>query len=67
MPAKDCPCRGCLERCEACHGSCERYQTWKKEYEQVKETYRMEHQRPPFPNALVKYVYRRMKEGRMRK
>ncbi len=24
----DCPCKGCPERHEACHGHCERYKTW---------------------------------------
>ncbi len=27
---KGCPCRGCLERHEACHDTCEKYRTWKK-------------------------------------
>ena len=28
-----CPCRGCPDRTITCHGVCERYQDWKKNYD----------------------------------
>ena len=31
-----CPCKGCPERHFNCHGRCERYQTWRKGYEEFK-------------------------------
>ena len=27
---KECPCKKCTERYEACHASCERYIEWRK-------------------------------------
>lgn len=37
------PCKGCTERTEYCHGTCERYQKWKDErqaiVDNVKEDY----------------------------
>ena len=33
---KECPCRGCTDRKLYCHGSCRRYQDWKKDYEEAK-------------------------------
>ena len=32
-----CPCRGCGERQEACHSSCEAYAEWKAENDAVRE------------------------------
>lgn len=31
------PCKDCPNRHPGCHGSCEKYQTWRKEWEQLKE------------------------------
>lgn len=31
------PCKGCEERHSGCHGECEEFVAWKKEYEQRKE------------------------------
>ena len=28
--AKTCPCRGCTQRYDSCHGSCERYLLYRK-------------------------------------
>ena len=67
MSASGCPCRGCNERILLCHGRCERYQTWKTEYENSKADYAREHPKIDFPRGMLKYVYRRMKEGRTRK
>ena len=33
---RDCPCRDCPNRTITCHGKCEDYQTWKKEWEDYK-------------------------------
>ena len=33
----DSPCKGCHDRHEACHGSCEQYEIWKKEVNRVNE------------------------------
>ena len=65
MPGKQCPCRGCTERILLCHGRCEKYQTWKKEYENAKTAARSEV--PDFPRAMMKHAWKRMKEGRIRK
>ena len=32
-----CPCRGCEERQEACHGHCERYKEWKEELDRLND------------------------------
>ena len=34
----DAPCKGCIERHTACHGSCEKYKAWKDEC-QAKQKY----------------------------
>lgn len=31
------PCKDCPNRHPGCHGSCEKYQIWRKEWEQLKE------------------------------
>jgi len=31
----DCPCRGCEDRHFGCHAECERYKSWKTEYEET--------------------------------
>jgi hypothetical protein len=67
MALKYCPCRGCTERILLCHGRCERYQAWKTEYETTKNEYQTKHPKIDFPRAMLRHVYRRMKEGRMRK
>ena len=33
---KKCPCRDCFDRKLLCHSQCQRYQSWKKEYETAK-------------------------------
>lgn len=48
-----------------CHGQCERYQTWKKDFEDLKKSNQVETY--GFPPAVMRHVWRRMKEGRMRK
>lgn len=32
MKPAESPCKGCKERTETCHGSCELYKAWKAEY-----------------------------------
>ena len=32
-----CPCKGCQERTDTCHGTCEKYKSWKAEHEKKKE------------------------------
>lgn len=34
---RECPCRDCPDRKMGCHARCERYQGWKKDYEEYKE------------------------------
>ena len=62
MPGKQCPCRDCKERELMCHGRCEKYQTWKTEYEAVKEQNR--EFIPEFTKEMRRYVWRMMKGGR---
>ena len=33
---KSCPCTGCETRAAGCHGSCEKYKSWKSERDKVK-------------------------------
>lgn len=51
-----CPCRGCEERILLCHSRCERYQTWKKDYEEAKPDYRG---KPEQSRALKKHIWRK--------
>ena len=30
------PCKGCTDRHEACHSTCEKYKDWKQEFEVLK-------------------------------
>ena len=62
MPGNQCPCRDCTERVLMCHGSCDRYQAWKKEYESTKEQNRVETY--GFPPCVMRQVWRAIKEGR---
>lgn len=41
MPTKyNCPCKGCSERTETCHGACERYNEYRiKERDYRREQY----------------------------
>lgn len=32
-----CPCKGCIERYECCHSTCEKYLKWKKSEDERKE------------------------------
>lgn len=34
---KEVPCRSCTERHESCHGTCDRYLTWKAKHQEVKD------------------------------
>lgn len=36
MKIGDSPCKTCTDRTAECHGSCERYKSWKGEYEKWK-------------------------------
>lgn len=56
MMAGKCPCRDCTERILLCHGRCERYQAWKKEYESGKVDYR---EKPDLSRALLKNIWRK--------
>ena len=67
MPGKECPCRDCIERKLGCHGHCDRYQTWKANFESAKHDFAMANIRADIPKGMMKYLHRRMKEGRMRK
>ena len=67
MPGKECPCRGCVDRDEACHGRCERYQGWKTDFETAKHNFEMANIRSSLSKGMMKHIYRRMKEGRLRK
>ena len=31
------PCKDCLERCVACHATCERYRKWRADFDTFKE------------------------------
>ena len=51
------PCKDCPNRHPGCHGSCEKYQTWRKEWEQLKERERQRKgvYRPPKNPDFVVY------------
>ena len=63
MGTGNCPCRGCTERMLMCHGRCERYQTWKTEYETGKEQFIMTHQRSDFPREMMRHLHMLIKRG----
>lgn len=67
MAHNSCPCRGCEDRDETCHGICERYKTWRDEREKAKEEYAKKHVYPELSKRTMMYIYKRMKEGRTRK
>jgi hypothetical protein len=60
--AGKCPCRGCTERILLCHGRCERYQEWKKEYEKNNRIDYREY--PDIPREIKRHIWRKMKRGR---
>lgn len=43
------PCKGCTDRYEACHGKCERYLSWKKRHDALREKIR----RAKYPDSWV--------------
>ena len=51
-----CPCRGCTERILLCHGRCEKYQNWKKEYEESKTDFR---DMPDMSKAMKRHIWRK--------
>lgn len=48
------PCKGCTKRELGCHDRCEEYQTFKKEYAEVKEMIRKNQGIPLYPTRLKK-------------
>jgi hypothetical protein len=50
-----------------CHGRCERYQSWKTEYETAKDAFILANQRPDLPRSALRRWYQIIKEGRRRK
>lgn len=31
----ECPCKECADRFIGCHGKCEKYKTWRAEYDEI--------------------------------
>lgn len=60
MDAKICPCRGCTDRMLLCHGRCERYQTWKTEYENAKEEKRSAEAWRELSREMKRHIWRKM-------
>lgn len=50
---KKCPCNGCFDRKLLCHSQCQRYQSWKNEYETAKAAIQEDYCIPE--NALRKH------------
>ena len=50
---RKCPCRDCFDRKLLCHSQCQRYQSWKKEYEEAKAAIQEDY--PMQEHALRKY------------
>ena len=60
-----CPCKGCQDRHEACHGQCDRYQVWKAEIDAQRAA--RDAQKPELPaitNRAWKVVLEKMRGRR---
>lgn len=59
------PCKGCEERHEACHGTCERYKAWRAELDRIKENAYKEKKRYDTMSAASKReIWRNARYGR---
>ena len=54
----NCPCNGCERRIVGCHGLCNEYKDWKKDYEAGKEKPK---ETPEFPRSVLRYLWKRMR------
>ena len=57
---RDCPCRECADRMLLCHGRCERYQTWKTEYENEQAEKRSAATWKELSREMKRLLWRRM-------
>lgn len=58
------PCYQCEDRTDGCHGSCERYDTWKKEREEKLKQQRAENEVNSALYAIKDEAVRKRMKGR---
>lgn len=58
-----CPCKGCdpPERMIGCHGTCERYSAWQREYKEVKKKEKTYKANAQLMTMYTKHAIRNMK------
>lgn len=56
-PTQVCPCKDCSERTETCHGSCDRYKSWKTQLDALNAKIRQANQN--FQNRRLIPFWRR--------
>ena len=55
-----CPCMGCTEREEGCHGRCGRYQEWTKKNEQTRNLIREERRKDSYRIERILHIKARI-------